>query len=470
MNSNRLPTQKSWQPLAPAAEETMEERYGLEELSAAALDVRPFIAPLFSGIAALIALRWADHRLLALWFVFVSLYPVLQRIWRKRISEQLRHPANTSVLRGTSIAIEIPMHLAWAFYVPLCWQYGQHANNAFLLLYLMGCAVSTVRIYGPCIRHQIAALAVYLPFVVTHRLNSGDSFTDALLTLIQIAFFAYLGLLARHHYRLFRHTREQLAAIGEQMRMLALARNEAERASAAKSSFLASMSHELRTPLNAIIGFSDMMRQSVLGPVSPPKYGEYAEDIFASGQHLLGLINDVLDLSKIEAGRRELTDAPVIIPVMLQNVVLLVRPQAQSAGVHIETDCPEHLILTADERAIRQILFNFLSNAIKFSHRNDNILAFARPGEAGAWRIGVTDHGIGMDAAGIKKALEPYGQVENAYSSTVSADRGLGTGLGLPIAKALVEAHGARFHIESAPGAGTTVWGEFPAPRIEVAK
>ena len=124
----------------------------------------------------------------------------------------------------------------------------------------------------------------------------------------------------------------------------------------------------------------------------------------------------------------------------------------------------------ADERAIRQILFNFLSNAIKFSQHGETITLFSRPGAHDGWRLGVSDHGIGMDETGIKKALEPYGQVANAYVSDNTADSVGGTGLGLPIAKALVEAHGASFHIESAPGLGTTVWGEFPAPRIKVAE
>lgn len=473
MDSNRLPAQENLPLPATATGETAGLRHSLEELSASALSVRAFVAPLFAAIAALIALRWADHVLLVQWFLFVSLYPALQRIWRTRFIVTLSHAQNAARMRLLSIAMELPMHLAWALYVPMCWKSGQDANNAFLLLYLMGCAVATVRIYGPCIHHLIASMAVYMPFVVLHRLNSGDTLTDTLLTVIQIVFFIYLALLARHHYYLYRHTSDQLDAISAQMRRLAIARDEAERASAAKSNFLAGMSHELRTPLNAIIGFSDMMRQGVLGPVMPSKYSEYAEDIFTSGQHLLGLINDVLDLSKIEAGRRELTDSAVNIGDMLSNVVLLVHPQAQSAGVQIETDSPAHLIILADERAIRQILFNFLSNAIKFSQKDETITAFARPGTAGGWRLGVSDHGIGMDEPGIRKALEPYGQVSGAYAVGAPVEEtanGQGTGLGLPIAKALIEAHGAHFHIESAPGIGTTVWGEFPAHRIQVAK
>jgi signal transduction histidine kinase len=244
---------------------------------------------------------------------------------------------------------------------------------------------------------------------------------------------------------------------------LAEAKTAAEAANRAKSRFLANMSHELRTPLNAIIGFSDVMRQGTFGPVAPRRYVNYVEDIHRSGEHLLSLINDVLDMAKIESGKFELHRAPLSVARIAEQALMFMETQARNAGVALTAQIAPELSLVADARAIRQVLTNLVSNAVKFTPSGGAVRVFAETTADGRLALGVEDNGIGMTEAGIALALEPFGQVE--LTATVE---GSGTGLGLPIVKSLIEAHDATFRIESAPGEGTRVWAEFPARDVGV--
>jgi PAS domain S-box-containing protein len=240
-------------------------------------------------------------------------------------------------------------------------------------------------------------------------------------------------------------------------RDLAEAKSAAEHANRAKSQFLASMSHELRTPLNAVIGFSDVIRQETLGPLIPPKYREYVNDIHESGLHLLSLINDVLDMAKIEAGKMELRPRNLDAAQISASALLFVDQRANEGILTLRADVEDGLKLYADERAARQILTNLLSNAVKFTKPGGTITLFAHLMSNGSVAIGVQDTGIGMSEEGVRRALQPFGQVEQSFAVEEH-----GTGLGLPIAKALIEGHGGQFHIETAPDKGTRVWGEFP--------
>jgi signal transduction histidine kinase len=199
------------------------------------------------------------------------------------------------------------------------------------------------------------------------------------------------------------------------------------------------------------------MLQETLGPIAPPKYREYVGDIFSSGRHLLSLINDVLDMAKIEAGKLELNPEAIDVAELAAEALRYVAPQASAASLRLEQDVPRGLSLTADARALRQILTNLLSNAVKFTKSGGSVTIFARRSGDGGLSLGVRDTGIGMTKTGIVKALQPFGQVTSR--TTIE---GRGTGLGLPIVKALVEAHGGIFRIESTPHLGTSVWGEFP--------
>jgi PAS domain S-box-containing protein len=239
------------------------------------------------------------------------------------------------------------------------------------------------------------------------------------------------------------------------------ARDDAEAANRAKSAFLANMSHELRTPLNAIIGFAEVLKAQMLGPLGNPRYQAYAADIHASGQHLLAIINDILDLAKIESGNTSPQEEAVDLAATVDAACRIIAPKAKAAEIALERDLPEELPrLTADQRMTRQILINLLSNAVKFTPAGGRITVRAQVDAAGRVGLSVSDTGIGMAPEHIPMALEPFKQVDSSL-----ARRYEGTGLGLPLVKSMAAIHGAELDIESAVGKGTTVTVTYPASR-----
>jgi PAS domain S-box-containing protein len=240
------------------------------------------------------------------------------------------------------------------------------------------------------------------------------------------------------------------------------ARDAAETANKQKSEFLAKVSHELRTPLNAIIGFAEIMREEQLGPIGNPRYAGYIRDIHHSAHLLLSLINDLIDLSKVESGRFTLKFEPVDIGRVVTQVVHLMEPAAKSAGILVAEQIAFALpAVVADERSVEQIVLNLLSNAIKFTKRGGRVVVSALPTAEGGVTIAVRDTGIGMSPADLKVALEPFRRVNR--SEVLEQP---GTGLGLPLAKSLAEANHAQFRIESEPRAGTSIEIAFPRGRL----
>ena len=238
-------------------------------------------------------------------------------------------------------------------------------------------------------------------------------------------------------------------------------KDAAEFANRTKTEFLANMSHELRTPLNAIIGFAEVIKDEMFGPVGLAKYADYAKDIHTSGRHLLDLINDILDLSKLEAGKLELREEKVVLRTAVEDCLTLVRNRAQKSDIMLATDIEPRLPpLLCDERALKQVLLNFLSNAVKFTPAGGTVTtSVKRAGDGIA--ISVSDTGIGMSQADIGVALAAFGQIDSKI-----ARQHQGTGLGLPISKSLIELHGGTLGVESAPGKGTTMTAIFPASRV----
>ncbi len=239
---------------------------------------------------------------------------------------------------------------------------------------------------------------------------------------------------------------------------LCRSRDAAELANRAKSEFLANMSHELRTPLNAILGFSEVICGEVLGPLGDPRYREYARDIHRSGTHLLEIINDILDLSKVEAGRLEIHPRPVDVAELVASTVRLVHERAQMADLDLTVEVtPPDLAFHADTRLCKQILLNLLTNAIKFTPAGGQVGLRAERLAAGGCRFTIADTGIGMTEDEVVRALTPFGQVDSALTR-----RHEGTGLGLPLVAAFVAAHGGEFRIDSEKGKGTTITVELP--------
>jgi len=262
----------------------------------------------------------------------------------------------------------------------------------------------------------------------------------------------------------FRGTATDVTELRKREIGLRAAKEMAEMASRAKTEFLANMSHELRTPLNAIIGFAEVMHMELLGPIGNQQYHGYVGDIHDSARHLLGLINDILDVAKIEAGRVELSESTVDVKGIFDAVARLIRERALRAEVRLEMSVAPNLPpLLADERKLKQILINLLSNSVKFTPAGGAIRLVAKPDLAtGDLVITVADTGIGIADVDADRVMEPFGQVDNVINR-----KHRGTGLGLPLTKGLVELHGGSFNLESTPGAGTTVTIRIPARRLK---
>lgn len=232
---------------------------------------------------------------------------------------------------------------------------------------------------------------------------------------------------------------------------------EVEAARRAKTEFLASMSHELRTPLNAINGFSEIMAAEMFGPLGDRRYKGYAADIHQSGQHLLSLINDILDMAKIEAGKLTLHYEAVSLNALCNDAIRLMRGKAMEAGLTLGLVAPDTLQVEADHRGLKQVMLNLISNAVKFTPEGGAVTVTVAAHDADHVRISVADTGIGIAAADLDRLAQPFEQVEGQHSKTTQ-----GTGLGLALTKSLIELHRGRMTIESEPGHGTTVWFDLP--------
>jgi len=288
----------------------------------------------------------------------------------------------------------------------------------------------------------------------------GISLTAVVMLIIGLGL---VGALADRYVGEIESVNSQLEQrVAERTAELSVAKEQAESAALAKSEFLASMSHELRTPLNAIMGFSDMISNAALGPIDP-RYRDYGLDIHHAGQHLLSLVNDVLDLSKLESGRFELHEERIDIAELIDGCRTMVVGLAHEANVKLKFDVTlESHIVWADPLRIKQIVVNLLSNAIKFTKAGGHVIVSAGLDNAGETVIEVQDNGIGMRPEDVGKALEPFGQIHNSWNRKHG-----GTGLGLPVVKHLAELHGGSLDIASEPGVGTTVKVGLPSARAE---
>jgi two-component system cell cycle sensor histidine kinase PleC len=329
-----------------------------------------------------------------------------------------------------------------------------------VVMTVVGLGAGVMAIYAADLRVVTAFIAAaFLPVVVVCLIQRD---TLHIVTGLLVALFGgnllIIGLTAHRSLiqsLMLRHDREELA------QALIAEKTRTELASRAKSDFLATMSHELRTPLNAIIGFSEVMLGEIFGPLGAQRYHEYCGDIHASAQHLLSLINDILDSAKIEAGKYELREEVTDLPLLAKSAARLMRGRAAQKGLTFTLDLTPVPPILADERAIRQILLNLLSNAIKFTPTGGSVSLSTHYSESGAVILEVRDTGIGIPEEDLANVFDNFSRASNAHLSNES-----GTGLGLPIVRGLVALHGGELRIESRPGIGTTVTVELPSSRI----
>ena len=368
------------------------------------------------------------------------------------------------------IMLDLFYGLAWMFV--LTNQIGADESSATFMLFVMLLVVAVSSMLASSL--PMAAFAATFPVTATTALHFAlqGTLRDCILAIMTLTAQGYFAVLA---YRLYSTTLETLharaekdALIGELEQAKAIsdeARRRAETANISKSRFLAQMSHELRTPLNAILGFSEVMKSEVFGEHSIPAYKEYSADIHNSGVHLLGLINEILDLSRIEAGRYELNEESISLVTIVEDCHHLLKLRASNRGITIhegfEPDLPR---LWADERAVRQICLNLLSNAIKFTPQGGEIWLKAGWTASGGQYMSVTDTGPGIPEEEIAIVLASFGQGSNSIKSAEQ-----GAGLGLPIAKSLIDLHGGTFTLKSKLRIGTEVVVTFPPERVVAA-
>ncbi len=257
--------------------------------------------------------------------------------------------------------------------------------------------------------------------------------------------------------------RSDISDLKQQEAELRAARDEAERANSSKSDYIHHLSHELRTPLNAVMGFAQLIADQLMGPLGNPRYRDHARQIASAGEYMLDMIGRLLDLAKIEAGRMELREEPCDLGLLADMTFAMMQAPADARGVTLVGEVPEDTpLVLGDLSMIRQMLTNLVGNAVKFSKEGGRVTVRVERLDNGAVALSVADTGIGMSAEQLPRALDAFGQV---HARSVSAERG--SGLGLPLTRALIELHGGQFGIDSAPGAGTTVRLVFPATRVD---
>lgn len=256
--------------------------------------------------------------------------------------------------------------------------------------------------------------------------------------------------------------REEIADLTRALAVAESARTEAELVSRAKSDFLAVLSHELRTPLNSIIGFATIMENEMYGALGSRRYLEYARDISLGGEHVLGIVNDILDLSKIEAGQMKLEETVLDVEDVTRDALAMIQERAEERGIVLKDSLPAGLPrLVADRRLLKQMLLNLLSNAIDFTDDNGWVAVTAERPAGGGLTLAVSDTGVGIAKQDLPRVMDPFHAADGPFDRPVR-----GTGLGLPLVRSMIELHAGEITISSTEGVGTTVALRFPATRV----
>ncbi|PSM20077.1 MULTISPECIES: sensor histidine kinase [Nitratireductor] len=438
-------------------------------LHAGALTGRAAVLPVLAGVVAAAGLVAGMGPQVAFWAVLTAVAYAGLGLFAAHIAKREAGDIDVASVRILLLGAHAVTGLCWTWFALLSCESCQIDQFATVKGVVLLFAVAATAILAYALRGALLAtfglpVVAYIGLAV-NLWNPVDAAMAGLLA-ASLPFFSYIaGHLHRSAVMLlsFRTEKDGLIAELETAKSISdEARRRAEEANLAKSRFLASMSHELRTPLNAILGFSEVMAEQVLGPLENETYRDYARSIHDSGHHLLALINEILDISRIEAGRYKLKEEPVDIANTVEDCCNMVELKARNKDLHIAREFEPALPpLFADERAVRQITLNLLSNAIKFAPTGGEIRVRAGWTTGGGQYISVRDNGPGIPAEEIPVVLSAFGQGSIAIKSAEQ-----GTGLGLPIVQGLLEIHGGRFELRSKLRLGTEATAIFPAARV----
>jgi two-component system, cell cycle sensor histidine kinase PleC len=436
--------------------------FAKNELSAA------MTTPLLAVIVAVGAMFWAPPAQLLLWLATVFFAKGLLISLCRQFLKAPREEVKPQAWRAKMTAAEFLYGLSWAAVAFVSAGAAGEAAHTFVFAALLIVISMRMLFASPVMPIVFAGTLPMAAAIVVRFALLDNPFYWAMAAMAVGVYVYFVWLMKGTNATItamlgFRAEKDALIAELEQSKSISdEARARAEEASQAKSRFLATMSHELRTPLNAILGFSEIMRSEILGTHENPVYKEYANDIHQSGQHLLNLINEILDISRIESGRYELHEAPVTLATVVEDCQRLLRLRAETKSLRIiEQFEPELPQLWADERAMRQICLNLLSNAIKFTPPGGTITLAIGETESGGQFLSVKDTGPGIPENEIPRVLKSFGQGSLAHQTAEG-----GTGLGLPITKGLAELHDGTFELKSRLRQGTEVRVSFPRKRV----
>ncbi len=378
-----------------APKSDLDARLRIEQLRAVAqaFQATAIAAAIIAAIVGVVALQWVDIWRVIAWFASVMLSLALALVTSKRLLAGFAAPADAARATVRLMAGLLPCMALWPLVVVIGWAPGHPDNNAFLVTFMLASMAYGVPLTAPCRQLILFNAAVDFPILATHALGVHPLMVW-LAPLLEVACGAMIFDLCLTHHKLFKSSvlnrfenKDLVERLTRSDGQLKQALFDARRSN---NAFLASMSHELRTPLNAIIGFSELIGQHTFGPLTPARYGEYVEDIHASGKHLLGLIDNVLDIAKIESGTRSFNDCELDIAALSRDAFAFVAAEAEANRVSLHSDIDKGVGLIADERAIVQVLTNLLSNAVKFTKAGGRVTLFSNR-IAGGIAIGVED-------------------------------------------------------------------------------
>lgn len=426
-----------------------------------------FAMPVLASVLAVVCVRWVSPRVTIAWFITAIMCQVLQYHLCHAFVRAEQSTTRTKEWIGMLTAVEFFTASVWSMPLYLFWQRGNDLQHILLVAVLMAVIAVRIIVASNFIPIILAGTGFLTIAVAVRCAVEGSEFHLEIATVALVVEVFLLQLSRRlqetaRDMLTYKLQREELIERLERAKTLADdAREKAEDANRAKSKFLATMSHELRTPLNAIMGFSEILSEELMGPHSVTAYKGYASDIHHSGRYLLSLINDILDLSRIEAGRQELKEEIFSLTDTGQDCVRYVRAYAEEKQLRFKLELESTLPpLFADKRLVSQIWLNLLSNAIKFTPEHGEIALSTKLLPLGSLCLSVTDTGPGIPAAEIESLRGAFVRGSHAVRRAID-----GAGLGLSIVNGLARLHGAELKIESALGEGTTVTVIFPARR-----